>query len=392
MQIKKYIKSHATCLEFQQTQPKEKIIHHNIPLRKWEVLGTDIFHFNNKNYLCVVDYHSKFPMVKRLEGLSAENLIATVKVIFTEYGILHKLMWDAATHFVSDKFWKFCSSINVKQAVLSAYHHQSNGQVKACIKFIKWTFRKCANSDGDINLALLQICTTPLGQGLLSPATLMFNWQVCSIMPVLDQKPIGKDYDHEHHSRLLDRQHKNNNDASPIFTSIPIGSAVMVQWEDGAPWTHGTVVDTRDHNHHDCTYVIQLTTNGRRITQNMQHIKPTSVTAERYLNYQTTKHSNTWNDPLEDILKCISNNPTVYANMHTNNNNIHNIQWHQLTKHTQQGWGEDKSQQSSKIINKDHRQKTLNTPENSGRVQPYSKVVKVRYGWTVKKPDRLSYT
>ena len=31
--IKKCIKQCATCLEFQQTQPKEKIIHHDVPLR-----------------------------------------------------------------------------------------------------------------------------------------------------------------------------------------------------------------------------------------------------------------------------------------------------------------------------------------------------------------------
>ena len=53
--IKKYIKNCAICFEFQQTRPKEKIIHHDISLRLWEVLGTDIFHFNNKNYLCIVD-------------------------------------------------------------------------------------------------------------------------------------------------------------------------------------------------------------------------------------------------------------------------------------------------------------------------------------------------
>ena len=61
-------------------QPKEKIIHHDIPLRPWEVIGTDVFHFNNKNYLCIVDYNSKFPVIKRLEGLLAENLINTVKL------------------------------------------------------------------------------------------------------------------------------------------------------------------------------------------------------------------------------------------------------------------------------------------------------------------------
>ena len=32
----KYIQQCATCLEFQQTQPKEKIIHHDVPLRPWE--------------------------------------------------------------------------------------------------------------------------------------------------------------------------------------------------------------------------------------------------------------------------------------------------------------------------------------------------------------------
>ena len=173
--LKKTYKNCATCLEFQQKQPKEKIIHHDIPLRSWKVLGADVFHFNNRNYLCIIDYHSKFPVVKRLEGLSTENLITRVKVIFTEYGILHKIMSDAGTNFVLDRFRKFCSSLNIKQAVLSAYHHQSNGQVETCIKFIKHTFRKCANSGGGINMALLQIHTTPLGHSILSPATLMFN-------------------------------------------------------------------------------------------------------------------------------------------------------------------------------------------------------------------------
>ena len=46
--IEDHIKGFNTCHEFQQTQPKEKIIHHDILLRPWEVLGADIFHLNNK--------------------------------------------------------------------------------------------------------------------------------------------------------------------------------------------------------------------------------------------------------------------------------------------------------------------------------------------------------
>ena len=42
--IEKYIKQCMICLEFQQTQPKEKIIHHEILLRALEAVGADVFH------------------------------------------------------------------------------------------------------------------------------------------------------------------------------------------------------------------------------------------------------------------------------------------------------------------------------------------------------------
>ena len=72
-------------------------------------------------------------------------------------------------------------------------------------------------------------------------------------MPVLDRKPIGRDNDSEIHSKLVHRQHKSDryNDASPIFASIPIGSTVAVQQEDGGLWTHGTIVGKGDPSHHD---------------------------------------------------------------------------------------------------------------------------------------------
>ena len=137
-----------------------------------------------------------------MEGLSSESLISTTKVIFTEYRIPHEIMSDTGTNFVSDKFRKFCSRLNIEQAVSSTYHHQSNGQVEACFKFIKCTLKKCADSDGDIHMVLFQICTTSLGQGLPSPTTLLFNCLVRGIMPVIDRKPIGGDNDDEYHSKF----------------------------------------------------------------------------------------------------------------------------------------------------------------------------------------------
>ena len=78
-----------------------------------------------------------------MQGLLTEHLINAVTAIFAKYGIPQKIMSDAGTNFVSEKF---CKSINIEPAVSSGYHHQSNRQVEACIKFIKHTFKKCAGS------------------------------------------------------------------------------------------------------------------------------------------------------------------------------------------------------------------------------------------------------
>ena len=63
--IEKFIKNCSTFLRFQQTQPKEQIIHPKIPRKPWEVVGADMSTLHNKNYLCILDYHSKFPVIKR---------------------------------------------------------------------------------------------------------------------------------------------------------------------------------------------------------------------------------------------------------------------------------------------------------------------------------------
>ena len=54
-------------------------------------------------------------------------------------------------------------------------------------------------------------------------------------MPVVNRKPVSVENDDKHHKKLMHRQGKNdtNNDAAQVFVSIPIGSTVVVQWEDG---------------------------------------------------------------------------------------------------------------------------------------------------------------
>ena len=57
------------------------------------------------------------------------------------------------------------------------------------------TIKKCSDPGGGIHMVLLQITTTPLGQGLPSPTTLLFNHPVCGIIPVIGKNLISVDHD-----------------------------------------------------------------------------------------------------------------------------------------------------------------------------------------------------
>ena len=87
------------------------------------------------------------------------------------------------------------------------------------------------------------------------------------------------------------------------------------------------IVGKGDHNHHDQSYYIQITTTFRRITCNRQHIRPTSITADDYICCKATKHANGQTDPLDAILEHIKNNPQSYTNrtIQSNSNNTQSI-------------------------------------------------------------------
>ena len=46
-----------------------------IPGKPWEVVGADMFTLHDKNYLSIIYYHSRFPIIKKMKDLSADSLI-----------------------------------------------------------------------------------------------------------------------------------------------------------------------------------------------------------------------------------------------------------------------------------------------------------------------------
>ena len=106
------------------------------------VVSADIFMVNVKPLLCIVDYHSKFWIVKKINSLSADDLVQTTKMILHNMGSERKLFSDVDTNSTSKTFTDFLQEDGYSaNNTSSPHHHQSNGHVESFIKFIKCTIK-----------------------------------------------------------------------------------------------------------------------------------------------------------------------------------------------------------------------------------------------------------
>ena len=72
--IRQMVKNCGLCNKHQPAQPKLPIMQPDLPTRPWEKLGTDIFEFNGKKYLMVVDYYSRFPVIRLLNDMTSHTV------------------------------------------------------------------------------------------------------------------------------------------------------------------------------------------------------------------------------------------------------------------------------------------------------------------------------
>ena len=87
----------------------------------------------------------------------------------------------------------------------------------------------------------------------------IFRVQVTEPLPVVNRQLINSNNDDdEPYEALVNIQTTNDKiyDTSRSSASFSLGSTVVIQWEDGGPWTYGTVVERGDHKHSNRSYMI----------------------------------------------------------------------------------------------------------------------------------------
>ena len=104
--IKSMVQRCTACAQHQHAQPKMPIQQPDLPTRAWSKLGTDIFEYKGSQFFMIVDYYSRFPVIRRLDNIRATTISSKFTAVLLEYGLPEVIVADYETKYTSEDFRK----------------------------------------------------------------------------------------------------------------------------------------------------------------------------------------------------------------------------------------------------------------------------------------------
>ena len=129
-QLENLILNCQLCLKYSKSKKKSTpptALGHELPAVPWSKVATDIFHYESQPYLLVVDYTSRFPIVRRLKSMSTQNIAEQFKSIFSEYGWPDTLVSDNGLCYTAEMFTNLMKEYAVNHITRSSHYPQSKG-------------------------------------------------------------------------------------------------------------------------------------------------------------------------------------------------------------------------------------------------------------------------
>ena len=117
----------TACQSYQNKQATETLRPTPTPELPWNVVGTDIFDWQGKHYLCTVDYFSKYIEVDQLRDLSSATTVETLKTQICRHGIPEVLRSDNGPQFHSQEFTKFAKDYGFQHITSSPSREMGEG-------------------------------------------------------------------------------------------------------------------------------------------------------------------------------------------------------------------------------------------------------------------------
>ena len=273
--IRKMVQSCEICAKFQNAQPRMPILQPDLPTEPWQKLGTDIFDYQGGKYLIVVDYYSRYPIIRKLDNITAKTVSDKFTSLILEFGIPQEIVADFGTQYTSEEFRKRCSDSSIKLTFSAPHHHQANSVAERAVGTVKQLWKKAQAAGQCPGTALWIYRTTPLDNNLPSPYEMLFNMKPRRFLPTKVSRINSSSHDDNIHrnqerqndqARFYNKRNANIN-LRELYPNEPVSvyNTIKRQWEPGH-----VVKQTEPR-----TYVVDK--NGRQLYRTREHIKPRSA-------------------------------------------------------------------------------------------------------------------
>ncbi len=190
-EIENIISKCSICLTYRPSNTKEPMISHKIPDRPWQVVATDLFTWNNEDYLVTVDYYSRYFELDKLHSTTSAAVISKLKASFARHGIPEAVISDNGPQYSSGEFESFARTWEFTHTTTSPYHPQSNGLAEKSVHTAKMLLEKAKADKSDPYLSLLEYRNSPV-DGFKSPAQLLMSRRLRSTLPNTNQQLMPK--------------------------------------------------------------------------------------------------------------------------------------------------------------------------------------------------------
>ena len=175
-QLERLILNCQLCLIYSRSKDKNMphtALVHEVPLVPWSKVATDIFHHESQSYLLVVNYTSRFPIVRKLKSMSAQHIADHFKSIFSEYGWPDTLLSDNGLCYVAETFANLMKEYAVNHITSSPHYPQSNRLAERFVQIAKNLLYKAKDEGTDIHKYLIIYRNTPLASTSRSPMQML---------------------------------------------------------------------------------------------------------------------------------------------------------------------------------------------------------------------------
>ena len=141
-QLKDLIDKCSICQSVKPEQASEPLQPHPVPDRPWQRVATDLFTFENRNYLVLVDYYSSFIELDYLADTSSQTVIHKLKMHFARHGVPDYVVSDNGPQYTSSEFRRFATTWKFKHVTTSPHYPQANGMAESAVKTCKTIMKK----------------------------------------------------------------------------------------------------------------------------------------------------------------------------------------------------------------------------------------------------------